>query len=164
MQQTGERALLSWQVALSLSAGAWILAFSFYRIGMAAVITFTGVAPEGPPGFLPPIVRALSASLAVGAARMVLHRPLEWGAFSAPKDPGPGLGATLALAGWLFLGAVIGILVALQTGLLTIPGAAARTPWPYTEPVLYVALWLLPAGVVKGADWLALRRERGRTL
>ena len=155
---------MSWQVALAMSAGAWILAFSFYRIGIAAAITFTGAAPETPPAYLPPLALALSAILAVGATRMVLNRPLKWADFTDPKDLGPGLGATLVLAGGLFLGAVIGIIVALRTGLIVVPGAPQRIPGPYTEPVLYIALWLLPAGMLRLADWLALRRDQGRSL
>ena len=161
-QQTSARALLSWQVVLAISAGAWILAYSFYRIAMAAMITLTGQAIEAPPAFLPLTVLILAAALAVGAARMILNRPLTWPDFTDAKDLGPGLGTLLALLGGLFLGAVIGILVALSTGLIAFAGAPPRDPGPYTEPLLYLALWLLPAGLMKGADYLALRREQGR--
>lgn len=159
---TTERALLSWQIVLAMSAGAWILAYSFYRIAMAAIITITGQPVEVPPAFLPLTVLILSAVLAVGATRMVLNRPLTWPDFTDTKDPGPGLGMLLALLAGLFLGAVIGILVALGAGLIAFENASPRDPGPYTEPLLYLALWLLPAGIMKGADYLALRRERAR--
>ena len=89
------RELISWQMALALSAGAWILAYALFRIGMAAHITLAsdGAGAPPPPAYLPPLVLALSAFMAVGAARAVLRRPLRWEEFSDQKDPGPALGA-----------------------------------------------------------------------
>lgn len=158
----GGRALLSWPAALALSAGAWMLAYAFFRIGRAALVTYTGQGIEAPPAFLPPLVLLLSAVLAVGAARVVLHRPLDWASFTDAKDPGPALGATIALAAGLFLAGAIGLLMALRTGVLVLPGTQPNNPTPNADIFIYLGVWLLPALLVKGADYLALRREQGR--